>query len=342
MGHIPFNAQVELCSSLVVSENQKISRPPGKSKSSKSALPGQPWITIGDPTLPLYLRKELLTPDLNQLAPYLWMVATQDSSHISSLTHQMVRGRSIVITENPELHLVWYEGRVFVKPPPKYLLSFAFWVYYLDPSSSSSPIPPQSRQEIASAALGLIRSYVYLIRSKSDFRLARSDSDESKRLIPGRISFTQFVAFISCFEHLGDAVMPPRYAFGELRLSRLNLWAKLVLRRFHFHKAYGQYGAYFMRLYAPVAIIFAFYSVALNAMQVVLAAESLLQAQTSWEAFAEACRGFSVFTLVSAVAACLGLLGLFVGLLLRELVFALSHLRAKRGKRTVAPAAEVA
>ncbi|KAJ5882250.1 uncharacterized protein N7529_000922 [Penicillium soppii] len=87
-----------------------------------------------------------------------------------------------------------------------------------------------------------------------------------------------------------------------------------------------------MRLYAPVAIVFAFYSVALSAMQVVLAAESVPHAQP-WEAFTVACRGFSVFTLVSAVAVCLGLLGLFVGLLLRELVFALNDMRAKRGER---------
>ena len=113
-----------------------------------------------------HLRVELMTRDLNQLAP----VATQNSSYISALTHQIVRGREIIVTEKPELHLVWIYDRVYIKPLPKYLLSHAFWTFYLterDPSRDAS-----ARQEISKAAVGVLRSYAYLIRHKSDIFLA--------------------------------------------------------------------------------------------------------------------------------------------------------------------------
>lgn len=90
--------------------------------------------------------------------------------------------------------------------------------------------------------------------------------------MPGIFTFNEFVSFISGFERLKDNAVTPRYAFGELRLSRLDLWARIVLRKLHFQKTFGQYGPYFVQLYAPFAIVFAFYGVALNAMQVVLRA----------------------------------------------------------------------
>ncbi|KAI9742515.1 MAG: hypothetical protein M1835_003060, partial [Candelina submexicana] len=63
-------------------------------------------------------RKEFLTADLDKLAPYLWLIATQSSQHISPLHEQVLKGRQIVITEKPELHLVWTDGRIFIKPIP--------------------------------------------------------------------------------------------------------------------------------------------------------------------------------------------------------------------------------
>lgn len=42
-----------------------------------------------------------------------------------------LRGRSIVVTGNPELHLVWYYDRVFIKAIPEYILSATFWQHYL-------------------------------------------------------------------------------------------------------------------------------------------------------------------------------------------------------------------
>ena len=45
------------------------------------------------PDMSSRLSSELLTPDLDQLAPYLWLVGTQQSSHISLLHEQIVKGQ---------------------------------------------------------------------------------------------------------------------------------------------------------------------------------------------------------------------------------------------------------
>jgi hypothetical protein len=67
-----------------------------------------------------------------------------------------------------------------------------------------------------------------------------------------------------------------RCYFGELRLTRLNFYAPLLLRKFHFEQVHGQYGDYFARLYGPVLFVFAVVSTILNSMQVALAADQSL------------------------------------------------------------------
>jgi hypothetical protein len=136
-------------------------------------LPGHPLIHLSDPHIGNFCRNKFATSYLDEFAPYLWLIATQSHSHISSLTHQIVRGRSIVLTEDPNLHLLWYYDRVFIKPLPSYLTSEAFWSYYL--LDSSSPIPQPLRSEITQSARGYLRTWAYLIQDRSDFALATSD-----------------------------------------------------------------------------------------------------------------------------------------------------------------------
>ena len=139
-------------------------------------FPARPCIRLANSVaLQEYLAADLLVPQLDRLAPKLWLVssvyahlgnsfgdtdikvATPRSSHISALHHQAVRGRKVVLTEFPHLHLVWYYDRVFIKPLPGYLLSHAFWQFLQaqDPS-------------LYLAALGFMRTYSYLVRSKTD------------------------------------------------------------------------------------------------------------------------------------------------------------------------------
>ena len=288
----PFRQSEELCSDLSTTYDT-----PADPSGPSPTLPGYPAIHLDSPDLISHLRSELLTPDLNQMSQYLWLAATQHGTHLSSLHQQLVRGRSIVVTENPELHLVWIDNRVFIKPLPPFLLSHAFWKSYLSEedaisSSSSSPFFSKSeaaRSDLLQATLGFMRSYALLIRHESDFRIAR----ESHLLLSSpTISFPRFIAFISSFRHIPDSSVSPRHRFGDLRLSRLNFWAPLRLRRWVFYKVQWQYDTYFSRFYGPLLFVFAILSVCLSAMQVGLAADQ------SWSAFQEASKWFAVVSLL--------------------------------------------
>jgi hypothetical protein len=237
MDSLPFAPEDQLCHKLHIAPDQTSiqrllrSAPDvaaiAKSPNKKYYLPSQPRIALDDANIGKYLESELMTRDLDKLAPHLWLIAKQDSSHISSLTHQIIRGREIIVTEKPELHLVWIYNRVFIKPIPQYLLSHAFWKFYL--VGGYSLIPKSEREEIKRAALGFLRSYFYLVRRKPDFILA---ADGKHCLVPKHISYSDFMNFILAFDKVEDISVAPRYNFGELRLTRLNFWSKIFLRRF--------------------------------------------------------------------------------------------------------------
>ncbi|KAI9816986.1 MAG: hypothetical protein M1832_004970 [Thelocarpon impressellum] len=184
-------------------------------------LPDEARMQILEPQLAARVRAELLTPELDTIAPYLWLMTTPSSAHVDPLHAQRVRGRNLVVAEDPGLHLVWAYERIYVKPMPDYLLSHAFWSHYLG-NEGALPLGAH-RAAVRAAACGFVRGYAHLIRHRSDFELAQQDSH---RLIPRGIFFPQFARFIGAFEALDDADVSPRYAYGQLRLTRLNFWAK--------------------------------------------------------------------------------------------------------------------
>lgn len=331
MPQSPFPQTLELCKSLVNRDgacfNQRTRKCHADSE-CKNYLPGEPRIPLDGDMIGTHLKEEFLTEDLDRLSPRLWLVATQDSAHISSLTHQVVRGRDIVITEKPELHLIWHYDRVFVKPMPKYLLSHTFWDFYL--TSPLSPIEEPLRSTLRKAALGFLRSYRYLIRHRSDFNLAMRDD---KSLLPKGTKFSSFARLINSLD-IDDDSVSARYQYGELRLSRLNFWIKIFHFHFTYHKVEGQYGPYFARFYGPILFVFGLFSVILSGMQVVLAAMSLLDDSTlSWQNFTTMSRGFSVFTLVFILIIICFFAFEFVALAVREIVFALKDLYRKRRRK---------
>ena len=100
----PFNKTYQL-------ENRKATTGSPPLPSPSNRLPGNPRIDLGSPHAQLisFLTADLTTPQLNSLAPRMWLMTTQSSSNISPLTHQSVKGRTIVLTEDPRLHLVWID-----------------------------------------------------------------------------------------------------------------------------------------------------------------------------------------------------------------------------------------
>ena len=259
-------------------------------------LPGCPRIKLRDSRkLYGYLERNLFSLDLENVADKLWWMSKQDSKNISPLHRQYVKSRRIIVTEDPKLHLIWIKNRVFIKPLPEYLLSHGFWEHYLLQPNPTSLVASEQQARIRKAALGLLRTYFYLVQYESDFRVAK---DPSLSLIPARVTWEQFCAFSARFDAIRDDEVIARYSYGEIRLSRLNFYYKLLSRGDSFHRLTPQYGEYFARFYGPILFIFGFLSVILSAMQVEIAVEQL-DSTAPWQTFQRASRVFTVLCLVS-------------------------------------------
>lgn len=229
-----FSRANQLCNELDIIENY------GQTNAFREQsvfLPGQPCIEITDTTrLNEFLEEEVWAQDLESMARKLWMMTTPSSANVNSLHRQKVKGREIVVTEDPRLHLIWIHDRIFMKPIPTYLMSHVFWkTFLLDGSSTLN----NRRNSVKKAALGYLRTYTHLIRHQSDFLIAQQ---ENLRLVPLDVDWTQFCHFVSELSKIQDADVSGRYHYGELRLTRLNFYAKFFLRRFHYEQVHGQYG----------------------------------------------------------------------------------------------------
>lgn len=272
-------------------------------------LPGFPTIPLQDREAVYdFLRGELCPGDLDRIADRLWWMCKQDSASISSLHRQHVKRRSIVVTEDPKLHLVWFYDRIFIKPLPRCITSHAFWRGFLcaagpDAASTSNRIDP-----IRSAALGYLRTYAHLIRHESDLRIAQ---DPSLCLVPAEVTWEQFSQFASAFASIQDADVSPRYAYGEIRLTRLNLYAPILLRRAFFQRVQYQYAAYFAQYYAPLLFVMGVASIVLSGLQVCTVVDEGRLGRDSW-VLGDAALWISVVVIIFACVVLVFLLLLLV------------------------------
>ncbi|KAK2033118.1 hypothetical protein LX32DRAFT_635545 [Colletotrichum zoysiae] len=230
-------------------------------------VPGHPRVRLDDQEkVRHFLTTEFCNDDLDAVADKLWWMSKQDSRNISSLHRQIVKRRTIVVTEEPKLHLVWINDRIFIKPLPRYVGSHAFWRDYL----GAEPGSKGNEDRIRRAALGFIRTYYYLIKYESDFRIAQ---DPSLSLIPADITWTQFCNFTSRLADIQDREVSQRYNYGEIRLTRLNFYAPLLLRKSHFQRVEYQYGPYLARFYVPILFVMGVVSVVLSGLQVIISVD---------------------------------------------------------------------
>ncbi|EXJ74993.1 uncharacterized protein A1O5_01689 [Cladophialophora psammophila CBS 110553] len=321
---IPFQSEHELCASLSIDHGRLVA------ETQKHYLPSHPLISLEEDEILPFVEKDLLTPSLNRMSPWLWLLATPMSTHVSALHAQIVRGRNIVVAEDPELHLVWISDRVFVKPLPTYLLSHAFWSYLMLSSKAESENGRCHTKQILQAALGYVRTYTHLIQHESDLRIAQREC-----LVPQCLDLETWAAFIRDFRSIEDWQVSGRYHYGELRLTRLNFWAKPLLRRLYFRKATWPYAEHFAKYFAPLLFIFGMWSLVLGSMQVGL------QARPSWDILGDLGAWFTVATLASVLAVAAFLLGGFCILAGREMWYAFGKQIRKRRQRREARAAPV-
>jgi hypothetical protein len=233
----------------------------------------------------------LKTPRLNDIHQHLWLAGLPNAAR--PLHRQKLIGRSILITEDPDEHLVWLEGQIFIKPLPDFLLDYDFWNDNLC-----------SDLELRKCACGLLLSYAWLVRHKSDLDIAKEFG-----LLSKNIEWPNWVEFVDDFlcsinlEALSD--VNKRYKYGELRLSRLNAIYRIIPPTYslkNFIRGYRGgstwYNAFFERHFKWMLAVFAILSVFLSALQVGLATTML---QSSGP-FQEVSYGFAIASLVAVVA----------------------------------------
>jgi hypothetical protein len=185
------------------------------------------------------------------------------------------------------------------------------------------------------AAAGFMRTYSCLIKHEIDFRKAQSTE---LGLIPtddgeNPITYERFAQFIAPFAELGDDRVRPRYQYGEMRLSRLNWFARFLLGRLTYHHIHAQWNEYLGRFLAPFLTVFLLLSTALTAMQVELAVQSAPQGFRSWDAFSQVCRWFSVLVLILVAVVSALLIFLILFMFMHDQIFAQKVLRQKKSNQ---------
>lgn len=171
-------------------------------------------------------------------------------------------GRTILLTERPDEHLVWHDREIFLKPLPDYLLCHSFWERHLrDPTLHAS-------------ATGLLLTYAWLIQHRSDFAIARETT-----LLPGGFDYLAWTTFMTKVIGSTDlqtmANVDRRYKFGELRLSRLDsltmlrnlLFGQMTLAGGHMNFP-KRYTTFFETRFGWLLAAFAYISVILSTLQV--------------------------------------------------------------------------
>lgn len=72
-----------------------------------------------------FLKNGLNADRLNQIHEWLWMVGRPQIAH-HLLCRQLMRKRTIIVTEQKDLHLTWNDSYFYIKPLPVYLLCAKF------------------------------------------------------------------------------------------------------------------------------------------------------------------------------------------------------------------------
>jgi hypothetical protein len=208
---------------------------------------------------------ELLTPRLDSIHRYLWCAGLPRPAR--PLHRQQLLGRTFCITQRVEEHLVWHENRIFLKPLPGYLLDIDFWKRQICTSA-----------ELHKHAYGFLMSYAWLISCEQDMQIAKEVG-----LVPHLMDWEPWQKLLeNILDPAGSTgqqhVYSQRYNYGELRLSRIELFYRYLpslftLRRsdFGFMNSSTWYNAFVDQHFRYLVTVLAYVSIVLSAMQVILA-----------------------------------------------------------------------
>jgi uncharacterized membrane protein len=277
--------------------------------------------------LPQYLAADLSVARLNDIHNRMWMCGRPLNAR--GLHRQLMMNRAIVHTEQADLHLLYHNNVLFVKPLPAYLLCPATWALYINADA-----------ELHANAAGFLLSYIWLIRSPLDFHLAMRDG---AHLLPPKLDWPSWLTLTRQFLARVDAnsldQVNRRYHFGELRLGRINTIYRLDYRFIltHFVRGYlygyNRYVVFFQRNLGWVLVVFVWFSLILSAMQVGTTVPGL----EGNGGFTRACYGFVVFSIVVVAALLAFVAAIFFIVFVYNMFAAIGHAsRRERRRRKLA------
>jgi hypothetical protein len=286
--------------------DEKLSLPDGN---SSEGIPGKPVIpaSFRDPLE--YLKKELSVDRLDKIFVHLWWAGRPDNNR--ALHAQAMMKREVVPCENINLHLVWHDTTIYVKPLPVWLLNYDFFKKNIS-----------SNSELKKQANGFLKTYTRLVAYPIDFRIAKDNG-----LLPDEVkTWEQWSAIAkSLVENtINEDDIHRRYKYGELRLRRLNHIYRFWRFGESYHSVYVQYDNFFTQNFGWLLLLVVYVSAILSSMQVVLATPQ------SGPAFSAASYWFSVVALIIiAFGVALQAL-LFIVLFIYHLICTIINLQRKR------------
>lgn len=300
------------------------SDPPGSAKPGRLVLPAfhedqDHSLRLIDPAkesdLQTFLRKDLSVDSLNKIHKHLWFAGLPQGAR--ALHHQLLIGRKIIIAERADLHLLWRDDRLYLKPIPDYLLNHDIW--------NGTLLKDRISFENAK---GFLMSYFWLIRHRGDFLIAQSENLVSKDVTWEQWTTFNMAIFPNVFSSALEGISP-RYLYGELRLARVNLIYRLcrntrnskIFLRGHFY-GYHTYSSFVEQNFAWVLTLIVYITIVLTAMQVGLGTTEL-QSSTL---FNRASYGFTVFSIMAP----LGISFVVLSVLLVLIFFNLDYTVKKR------------
>jgi hypothetical protein len=294
-----------------------------------------------------YLGTELSVERLDRIHHTLWLTGLPRPPR--PLHRQLMLNREIKITESMDMHLVWGEGDIFIKPLPRFLLDPTFWKSQLacreECDCKTASVTTQAAQQNGSStecaqkkqrrtALGFLLTYTALIPHESDFAIAiekhllpRSCGDDKLPHWQDWRNLVKEVLKPDVYDHIDR-----RFIYGELRLSRLN-WIQRFSKIWVFrpyHTVWQNYAAFFRDQLAWVATATVYIAVVLTAMQVALATDNIGKD----EAFQWASYVFSIFSILGPVGAAFLILVAFVFKGILNWIYTIASHRKARNKHT--------
>ncbi|KAL0631037.1 hypothetical protein Q9L58_010113 [Maublancomyces gigas] len=265
-----------------------------------------------DDTTEAYLIRELSVRKLNNLVGR--------TGNVRPLHRQRIIGRKIVITEKPDLHLVWDKAALYVKPLPHFLFDHAFFTEHL----TSTVVPDGEASTLHASACGLLRTYTLLIEHPSDFHIAMEE-----HLLPSHLDWDAWCTFSGHLRTRLDSLeLNQRYQYGELRATRLDIIFRVLrIDSRGFHYVHTRYASLFRQHFGWLLLVFVYVTLVLTALQTL---QSSRQGMAN-EAVQDFSWWFCVLSLLAVAGALLSMVLVFVINFVSNYVATMIHIR-KRDK----------